>query len=127
MLSCHPKIKGFAMSKLVCAFLLKKLHQQKGICVARDAVTKELSYGAKSFEMEDDESAIQYYVQNHCNYTLVTHGVGFHVDRSKNGTTCFLENRVVLVANRKDDQPNIPEGRSIYSKTKFEYALLDWP
>ena len=127
MLKDHPKIKGFAMSKLVCAFVLDKLFEERQILVARDAVLNELSFGARSLEVGNNEAAVEYYVQHHCNYTLVTHAVGFHVDTSKNGTTSFLENRVVLTAERNRKEPNIPEGRSLHSPSKFEYALLDWP
>ena len=127
MLRRHPKIKGFAMSKLVAAYVLQALRNDRGLCVASEAVERELSYGKKSFGNRKAEMGIDYYVQHHCNYTLVTHAVGFHFDQGKKGNTNFLENRIVVVADRNMDEPNIPEGRSIHSYSKFEYALLDWP
>ena len=126
MLEAFPKVRGFAMSKFVCSFLLEDLSRRYDVNVAVEAVRREVCAAQASLRNREGGDAIDYFLHNHCHFTLVTHGVCFHVDRGKGTTTSFLENRVVLVSDRNKKQPNVPEGRGYHSADKFQYALIDW-
>ena len=124
MVKRFPNTKSFAMSKFVCAFVLRSLRKEHGLLVSSVAVDREIRHATAS--MKERKGPIDYYVKNYCNFTLVTHGVCFHDDQGKDNNSSFLENRVVLVSDRDEEEPNIPEGRGYHSEKKFQYALLDW-
>ena len=127
LLRSHPKVKGFAMSKLVCAAVLEVLHRDQKVAVAREAVRREMKFGVEAMnETSTGMEAINYFVMKHCNFTLVTHRVRFHVDRGKGTNTSFLENRVVLKSKKNVTEPSLPEGRGYVDKNHFEFALIDW-
>ena len=126
MLRAFPKVKHFAMSKIVCASLLRSLRKAHGIEVAAQAVSRELAFGQESFRCKVGEEGIDSFVKSHCHFTLVTHGVNFHVDFGKGSNTSFLENRIVVVSERNPTEPNVPEGRGYKGKQRFAYALIDW-
>ena len=127
LLTEHPKIRAFAMSKLVCASILRLLSMDYGVTVATEAVEREIKHGNDSLSSSaQGEKILDHFAFHHSHYTLVTHAVGFHIDKGKGMCTSFLENRVVLSSKRNEKEPNIPTGRSFVKKNYFEYALLDW-
>ena len=126
MLNAFPKVKYFPLSKLVCTVILKRLRHDHGIVVAMDAIERELEFSAVSSHDRKGTNYVDHYITNHCHFTLVTHGVHFHVDHGKGSNTSFLENRVVFIADRNEEELNIPEGRGYCGHDKFMYALIDW-
>ena len=110
--------------------------------IAKEAIDNELSnavqcqefeilqdYGAFVCAMEDEELAEIYklaYAMHYCNFTIVTHCVGFHNDVGKHTATSFLENRMVLTCPADSNNTMLPEGRGGGTQDTFSYAILDW-
>ena len=126
MLKAFPGAKSFGMSKFICAYLLRTLRRCHGIHVATEAVAREIRFSKVSMVDRKGKEVVNHFLANYCHFTLVTHGVGFHVDQGKDNNTSFLENRMVFVCDRKGPNPELPEGRGYISPTKFWYALIDW-
>ena len=120
-------MKSFAFSKIVCAAAMKDLHVRHGIAIATVAVEQELRHGEKAIHsFSKGDEILDHFATSYSNYTLVTHGVGFHIDLGKGGDTSFLENRIVLRSKKNTNEPCIPEGRGYAGANHFEYAILDW-
>jgi hypothetical protein len=123
----HPGLRRFASSKIAAALLLEAMEPQ--YCIAKEAVSVELNkieasindggeFGSKAFFDE--------FIKNHCEHTIVCHPVGYHNDAGKNGSTSFLENRVVLECRNLSRSVNYPLGRGGLANGTFTWALLDW-
>ena len=126
LLTLFPKVRQFAFSKLFCAIILRRTDKIYSIRIASEVIHCELTMGKESSRGRDSTELLDYYVNTYCHFTLVTHGVNFHVDRGKGTNTSFLENRVVFVSNRNVKEPYVPEGRGYCGEDKFQYALIDW-
>ena len=80
---------------------MKDLSVRHDIAVATVAIEREIRNGKMSISsLSSGEDILEDFAMNHSNYTLVTHGVGFHVDRGKGDNTSFLENRVVFTSKK---------------------------
>lgn len=123
----HSELRCFASSKIATAYLLKSMEPQ--YCIAQEAVSVELAkiqssvnkggvFGSNAFFDE--------YIRNHCDHTIVCHPVGYHHDVFGNGSTNFMENRIVLYYKQYSRNVDYPLGRGGCGNGKYAWAFLDW-
>lgn len=123
----HSGLRSFASSKIATAFLLKAMEPK--YTIASEAVSLELFKVKASIEKGGALGSILFfdeYIGTHCEHTVVCHAVGYHNDVFRNGSTNYLENRVVMDCPSYARRVEYPLGRGGSGNGIYTWALLDW-